>query len=190
MPYVPLFLFRAADAYEWCMYIHIYIYSNIRRIYIINNWEIPNVTRKGGSKYRAHQGNGTIWKMFLFSVVSFCSQKIYTYIYSKRLRDRIYIYIRAQHHVLWMDVVWLWEDFILDCFILIISFHLTFWFKDPTIKDLFARCFILEDGGRCVPHRDKHEWHCWQSLSWHRLWSQSPHGVPLGCPFWWGWDMD
>ena len=63
-----------------CIYIYIYIFKYLSYIYIINNWEIPNVTRKGGSKYRAHQGNGTIWKMFLFSVVSFCSQKIYIYI--------------------------------------------------------------------------------------------------------------
>ena len=36
--------------------IRIYIY-----IYIIINWEIPHVTRKGGSKYGVHQGNRCIF---------------------------------------------------------------------------------------------------------------------------------
>ena len=68
------------------VYIYIYMSSNFLHIYIylyLINWEIPNVTRKGGSKYRAHQGNGTIWKMFLFCVFVFVG---------KRNIKNIYIY--------------------------------------------------------------------------------------------------
>ena len=73
------------------MYIYIYefnfIYTYIHIYLYLINWEIPTVTRKGGSKYRAHQGNGTIWKMFLFCVFVCAGKRnikniyIYTLIY-------------------------------------------------------------------------------------------------------------
>ena len=34
-------------------------------------WRIPNLTQKGGSKYRVHQGYGYIWKTYRFYIFCF-----------------------------------------------------------------------------------------------------------------------
>ena len=41
-------------------------------IYICNQVEIPNLTRKGGSKYGVHQGYGCIWRMYPFYMFVLC----------------------------------------------------------------------------------------------------------------------
>ena len=43
-------------------------------------WRIPNLTQKGGSKYRVHQGYGCIWRRYHFYIFLFFAYLVELYL--------------------------------------------------------------------------------------------------------------
>ena len=52
--------------------------NNLPHLNQVITWRTPNLTQKGGSKHRVHQGYGYIWKRYRFYILCFFCRIIFT----------------------------------------------------------------------------------------------------------------
>ena len=55
-----------------------WIVNKLPHLNQVIRWRIPNLTQKGGSKYRVHQGYGCIWRRYRFYIFCFFGRIIFT----------------------------------------------------------------------------------------------------------------